>query len=193
MRESKSARNFFPPGRYWRVNLNQLKYWIHWTCLGDSFLGALRASRFLWSIHTSRGTLLPSKNCLQVSRTHWTTKAFFSQLPKCKGWSFPHTFFWSRMVPTVTSLALVYFMKGSSGFGCLRVGSTAKSRLSFSNAAWHYRVQLSDWLGLGFTPVLSILVAWWWVQLLVLWRVISGGSGQFISNLISIGNMQQLM
>lgn len=59
-------------GQVVKGELNRLKYCAHLTCLGDSFLGVLNTSKFLRSVQSSKGTLLPSRNCLQVRRARQT-------------------------------------------------------------------------------------------------------------------------
>lgn len=62
------ARNFFPQGgsRVWSWtgwNIEPM-----WLVLVIVFWGAFSRSKFLWSVNTSKRTLLPSRNYLQVRR-----------------------------------------------------------------------------------------------------------------------------
>lgn len=146
MPDRASAKKFFPAGTYFSLKLNLWKYWAHWTCLGDSFLGGCRASRFLSLDHTSNGFAAPSSRCRHIRRTHHTAKAFLSQTahPLSIGISFlevyvqdcrpPWFFFCSRTTPTATSACTT---KDSVGLGCFNIGSQAKNSFNFLNAFRH--------------------------------------------------------
>lgn len=97
IRERESARKFFPEGTYFKVNLNRWKYWAQCTCLGDSFLVVCKATRFLWSVQISNGSLAPSRICCQLRSAYLMAKAYFSHIahPRSVGMNFfQHVYTW---------------------------------------------------------------------------------------------------
>lgn len=155
-----SARTFLPARMYFKVNQK---------CLGDNHCGVWRASRFLWSIHTPNGNLLPSRRWHQVMRAHQTAKASFSHMAHLysvsmslqdvyvHGYNVPCSLPCNRTVATAILLVSTWTTKACSGFGYFRRGSLANNSLRDLNACWHSIIQCSGWPGLGFNIVCLVL------------------------------------
>lgn len=154
MWDRASAKKFLPAGIYFRSKLNLWKYCAQQTCLGDSFLGVRKATRFLWSVHTSNSFPAPSSRCRQVRRAQCTTKASFSNMaqPLSMGVNFLDVyaqgcnpswlFLYNRTTPMAASLVSACTIKGLVGSGCFETGSHAKSSFSLWNAFWHSSIHL---------------------------------------------------
>lgn len=90
LRERASTRKFLPPGIYFNWELKCLKYKAYLTCFGDNRGGVWSASKFLWSVQTSKGVPPPSNKCCYINRAHWTANASFSDMGQLR--SFPVNF-----------------------------------------------------------------------------------------------------
>lgn len=159
-RDKAYARRFIPPGIYFSVKLNQLKYCAHQTCFGESFCRVLRASRFLWYVHTPNGTWLHSGKWCHVELhmlpspilpTSFQSLLVFwrcrSRVEDCPLHSFGG------------ELASTWTINGRSGSRCLRIASFSNSLLSVSNGFWHFRVHWNGWPGHYLAPPLWFLIA----------------------------------